>query len=82
MSQKATTADERFLIKLFETARRQGDPTAEIDFAAIAKSLGIKDIALKNMVKHLAQANLIQKVSESKLSLTMRGCSLVLGLLE
>ena len=77
-----TTPDERFLIKLYQTAMGGGDPHAIIDYRGIAKELGQKETAIKNIIKHLAQANFIKKVDETTLYLTERGCSFVLDALE
>ncbi len=77
-----TTPDERFLIKLYQTAMGGGDPHAMIDYRGVAKELGQKETAIKNIIKHLAQANFIKKVDETTLYLTERGCSFVLDALE
>lgn len=77
MSSK-TTPDERFLIKLYETAMGQGDPHAFIDYRGIAKAIGQKETAIKNIIKHLAQANLIKKADDTTVYLTERGCDFVL----
>ena len=82
MTQKATTADERFLIRLYQIALKKGDSLAPIDFCPVAKLMGVKETALKNMIKHLAQANLIKKVSDNVISLTSRGLTLVQELLS
>jgi Mn-dependent DtxR family transcriptional regulator len=73
-----TTPDERFMIKLYQTAMEGGDPHAMLDYRGIAKSLGQKETAIKNIIKHLAQANLIRKIDDTTLQLTERGCSFVL----
>ncbi len=73
-----TTPDERFLIKLYETAMSYGDPHAIIDYRDIAKKLGQKETAMKNIIKHLAQANFLTKEGETKVALTERGCNFVL----
>ncbi len=77
MNQKATTADERFLIKLYQTASQKGDPQHALDYRPIAKAVGQKETAMKNIIKHLAQANLIKKINETTVCLTERGCNLV-----
>jgi hypothetical protein len=78
MSHK-TTPDERFLIKLYETALAKGDPCQPIDFRPIAKAVGIKETATKNIIKHLAQANFLKKIDDTTLCLTKRGCDFVLA---
>lgn len=77
MKQKSTP-DERFLIKLYQTAMAGGDPHAIIDYRGIAKTLGQKETAMKNIIKHLAQANFLKKVDDTSVTLTERGCDLVL----
>lgn len=77
-----STPDERFLIKLYQTAMAGGDPHAILDYRGIAKSLGQKEIAIKNIIKHLAQANLLKKVDETTVHLTERGCDFVLDALD
>ncbi|MBX7067323.1 MAG: hypothetical protein K1X28_08840 [Parachlamydiales bacterium] len=73
-----TTPDERFLFKLYETAMSGGDPHALIDYRGVAKAVGIKETAIKNIIKHLAQANFIKKGEETTIFLTERGCDFVL----
>jgi Mn-dependent DtxR family transcriptional regulator len=77
MSHK-TTPDERLLIKLYETALAAGDPCGEVDVRPVAKLLGLKETAVKNILKHLAQANFIKKVDANIVCLTKRGCEFVL----
>lgn len=72
------TPDEKFLIKLYETAMAGGDPHALIDYRGIAKGLGMKETATKNIIKHLAQANFLKKGDETLVYLTERGCDFVL----
>ena len=82
MSQKGRTPDEKFLIRLYKVAHEQGDPYAAIDFRGIAASLGQKDTAVKNIMKHLAQANFIKKVDDTMILLTPHGCDFVLDELD
>lgn len=82
MNQKATTPDERFLVKLYLTAAQDGDPHKLLDYRGIARSLGQKETAMKNIVKHLAQANLLKKIDDTTVHLTERGCSLALELIN
>lgn len=77
-----STPDERFLIKLYETAMSRGDPYALIDYRGVAKELGQKETATKNIIKHLAQANFLKKVDETTLYLTERGCDFVLDSID
>jgi Mn-dependent DtxR family transcriptional regulator len=77
-----STPDERFLIKLYETAMEGGDPHAQIDYRGIAKLLGQKETAMKNIIKHLAQANFLKKSDENTVYLTERGCNFVLDSID
>ena len=79
MSQKGRTPDERFLFKLYEAVIERGDPHAEIEILGIARSLGQKETATKNIIKHLAQANFVKKVGETRVVLTRRGFDFALN---
>jgi len=78
MSQKGRTPDEKFLIQLYKAAHAEGDPYTPIDYRGIAQSLGQKETAVKNILKHLAQANFIKKAGDSEIFLTDRGANFVL----
>ena len=73
-----STPDERSLLKLYEAAKKRGDLYAEIDYRPIAKELGQKETAMKNIIKHLAQANFLKKVDEYTVYLTERGAQFVI----
>jgi Mn-dependent DtxR family transcriptional regulator len=79
MSCKGRTPDEKFLIKVYEVALAKGDPCLPVDYYSVAKSLGQKETAIKNIVKHLAQANFVKKINDMTLSLTKLGCQFVLN---
>ncbi len=74
------TPDEKFMIKLYEVAKKKGDPRRPINYQSVAKMVGLKETALKSIVKALAQANLVVKIDDTTLHLTDRGCALVLSL--
>jgi hypothetical protein len=82
MNQKSQTPDERLLLKLYQIAMDNGDPYTEIDLRGVAPQLGQKEIAVKNIVKLLAQANLVKKIDDSTIHLTQRGCDFVVEYLE
>ncbi len=82
MSHKGRTPDEKFLIRLYETALAKGDPCASIAFQPVARSLGQKETAIKNIIKHLAQANFVKKIGVESLALTELGCRFVLEEIE
>jgi len=73
---KGTTPDEKLLLEFYRIA--QGDLSYEIDMRAAARKIGLKETALKNIVKHLAQANFVKKVGETHVCLTEQGCRFVL----
>lgn len=78
MSQKGRTPDEKFLIQLYKVAHENGDPYIAVDYRGIAASLGQKDTAVKNIIKHLAQANFIKKIDDTSVLITQHGCDFVL----
>jgi len=78
MNQRSQTPDERFLISLYQAAKKKGDLFAPFDSREIARSVGLKETALKNIVKHLAQANFVKKVDPALVYLTQRGCDFVI----
>jgi len=73
-----STPDERFLIQLYKVSVAGGDPHAVMDYREIAKQIGQKETAIKNIVKHLAQANFVKKVGDTTIHLTENGCRFVL----
>jgi Mn-dependent DtxR family transcriptional regulator len=75
-----STPDERFLIKLYEMAFATGNPLAAMKIQTVATAIGQKETAIKNIIKHLAQANFLIKVDETRVALTERGCAFVLNL--
>ncbi len=77
MNQKSLTPDEKFLLKLYQTNLAKGDLLQEIDSRIIAKAVSLKETALKNIVKHLAQANFIKKGADTIVKLTSHGCKFV-----
>lgn len=73
MNQKSLTPDEKFLKKLYEMAEAKGDLFQEIDSLIVAKAVSLKDTALKNIIKHLAQANFLEKGEATFVRLTENG---------
>jgi hypothetical protein len=82
MNQKSLTPDERLLMKLYQIAMGNGDPFSEIDLPRIAPALGQKEVAVKNIVKLLAQANFIKKIDDTTICLTQHGCDFVIDFLN
>ncbi|MDP1608187.1 MAG: hypothetical protein Q8L98_02600 [Chlamydiales bacterium] len=77
MSQKGVTPDERFLLALYQLANQKGDLFQCLDASIVGNSVSLKETAVKNIVKHLAQANFLIKEGESELRLTQHGCNFV-----
>lgn len=77
---KSTTPDERFLIAIYK--RVKDGNTEPFTYLEIAKSIGQKETASKNIAKHLAQANFIRKVDDDLFELTDRGIAFVEELLN
>jgi Mn-dependent DtxR family transcriptional regulator len=76
MSQKKQTPEERFLIELDRQSRQHGD-RASFDPFKIGALLGYKEISVRQTVKSLSQANLIQKHGDDSISMTPRGRQVV-----
>lgn len=74
------TQDEKLMIKLYELAMKAGDPHMAVEAKQAARVIGIKDTALKTIIKSLAQANLVKKIDDTTVSLTPRGCEFVLDM--
>jgi hypothetical protein len=82
MSQKATTKDELFLLKLHELASKLGDSQEGIDRFAIGRAIGQNDRGADVIARDLAQANFIKKAEGSSVYLTSHGLRLVQFLLD
>lgn len=82
MTQKSTTKDELFLLKLYEKAMTLGSPYEEIDRYLVGRAVGQNDRGIDNIVRHLAQANFIKKGDDPAVYLTPHGLSLVHHLLQ
>ena len=78
MNQKGTTPDEQLMAKFYQIAMESGDPYLPIDYRGVGKAVGLKETAAKNIVKHLAQANFLRKIDDTKFHLTPHGCNFVL----
>lgn len=75
---KKITPDEQFLIELYKLAMREGDPFQPVPIHLVATAIRQRETAVKNIVKHLAQANFLKKGEDDTVYLTPRGCDLVL----
>lgn len=69
------TLDERFLMKLYELAMENGDPFSEVELLGLMHG---QETSVKTVVKHLAKANFIKKIDETRVYLTRQGCDFVL----
>ncbi len=78
MSQKSTTKDELFLLKLHELASLKGDPHEEIDIYVVGKEIGQNDKGTSTIARLLAQTNFVKKGEvENAVYLTPHGLKLV-----
>jgi len=75
---KKTTPDEQFLIGLYKLAMREGNPFQPVPIHLVANDIRQKETAVRNIVKHLAQANFLKKGEDDTVYLTQRGCDLAL----
>lgn len=76
--QRARTKDEQFLIKLHNEMR----DAETLDAYEIGRDLGYHDRGIKNIIRLLAQANLIKKYGDSEICITDRGTAVATELLE
>lgn len=81
MSQKATTKDELFLLKLHQIAMTLGGPQEAVDRYAIGRAIGQNDRGVDTIARLLAQANFVKKGDEPKIYLTEQGLRLIEQLL-
>ena len=70
-----TTADERFLKKLYELT--EGKTYVDVNYLKVGKLVGMKETATTTIVKALAQSNFIKKMSDTHIRITERGCAFV-----
>ena len=82
MSQKGTTKDQLFLIKLHEMALKQGGFSEEVESLVVGRAIGLNDRAINTIARDLAQANFIKKGEGQSIFLTEHGLKLVLQLLK
>ncbi len=78
MTQKATTKDELYMLKLFDIANRRGDAQSEVDRFEVGRAIGLQDRAIETITRLLLQANFVKKGDEENtLYLTDHGLRLV-----
>lgn len=68
------TPDEKLLLKLYQLAEKEA--YKHVPYPLLLQATGQKETATKNIVKHLAQANFIEK-GEETLALTPHGIAFV-----
>jgi Mn-dependent DtxR family transcriptional regulator len=76
------TKDEKYLIKLYEEAKKSGNPTNHKDRYKIGEMLGLSDKVVNGMMNGFVQANFVKKIEERGVQLTPHGVKLVLALLD
>ena len=74
------TAEEKYLIKLYEMANNAGDIYSEVDMFLVGKQVGIKEKTVKILIRNLAQTNFIKKSENDLVYLTPNGLSLIIDL--
>jgi len=74
---KAKTPDERLMVQFYQMALDRGDLFCVLKIKEAARATSQKDTAVKNIVKHLAQANFIEKIDDGLVRLTPQGCRFV-----
>jgi hypothetical protein len=82
MTQKATTKDELFLLKLYELALKKGGAQEEVDRFVVGRAIGQNDKGANVIARDLAQANFIKKGQGEAVYLTDHGLRLVQVLLQ
>jgi len=76
------TADERYVIALYETALATGDVHAPFNRHEIGKMIHLQERGVNATCKLLVQANFVKKSNEDGIYLTKNGEALALRLLE
>lgn len=77
MTDRATTKDEKFILRLFEEASKKADLEEPIDRYYIGKLVSLHPKAVDTICNLLAQANFIKKHGKVEISITPHGVKLV-----
>lgn len=77
----ARTKEERYILKLYEMALEETDPTSPFDRYAIGAALGLAYRGVDTICNTLLQANFIKKEDANAIYLTARGVELAQRLL-
>ncbi len=81
MKSRRVTKDEQFLIKLREMALARGGELLEIDRYEVGRAIGLNDLGIDTLSRHLLQTNFVKKGKENSLYLTPNGLFLIEELL-
>ena len=71
------TADEKFLLKIYELASASGDLKNEVDAIFVGHEIGENDKKIQNIVKLLSRSSFIKKIDDNNVILTQKGIDLV-----
>lgn len=80
MTQKKQSKEERYLVKLYESAKTKGDPEREIDRYEVGHILGEHTRSVDNIVRLLCKNNFLKKGDENLVYLTPAGIQFVRSL--
>lgn len=76
------TKDEKFIIRLYEMAKKEGDLEYIFNRYDVGRSIGLHERGIDTICVLLMQANFVKKAGKEEIHLTKHGEQLVLTLLE
>lgn len=82
MSQKKTSKEEHYLLKLYELASAKGGPKNEVDRYKVGEAIGESPKGVDHTVQMLTKNGLTKKTDERKVQLTDFGVRFVKQYLE
>ncbi|MBS0630046.1 MAG: hypothetical protein JSS30_07500 [Verrucomicrobia bacterium] len=77
MSQRKTSKEEHYLLKLYELASAKGDPKGQVDRHVVGEAIGEHTKATDNIVQLLTKNNLTKKEGDIMIHLTDFGLKYV-----
>jgi hypothetical protein len=77
MSQKKTSKEEQFLLKLYEFASAKGDPQHQLDRYVVGAAVGERTKGVNHTVQILTKNGLLKKTDEKLIQLTQSGVQFV-----
>lgn len=77
MVERATTKDEKFMLRLYEEVSKRSDREEPMDRYEIGTLVGLHPKAVDTICNLLAQANFIKKQGKIEISITPHGIKLV-----